>query len=213
MAIADTGASGHYIRPQDPHQTDGTTQKTITVGLPNGDTLQSSTNNCSLHLPQLPQDARNAHIIPGLTHSSLISIGTLCDAGCEATFHKTHVTVKKNNDILMTGPRDPRTGLWKLPMANTTSPIPVVPQCANVLQVNTGIKRMIHYLHAAAFSPVKSTWLAAIKKGYYTSWPGLTTAAVHKHYPQTTATAKGHMDQTRQNIRSTQKSKINNNPR
>jgi hypothetical protein len=58
MAIADIGASGHYIRPHDPHQTDNTTQNTITVGLPNGDTLQSSTNNCTLNLPQLLHDAR-----------------------------------------------------------------------------------------------------------------------------------------------------------
>jgi hypothetical protein len=111
MAIANTGASGHYIRPRDPHQTNGTTQQTITVGLPNGNTVQSSTNNCTLNLPQLPHDVRIAHIIPGLTYSSLISIGTLCDAGCEATFNKTQVIVKKDNYILITGPRDPKTGL------------------------------------------------------------------------------------------------------
>jgi hypothetical protein len=201
MAIADTGASGHYIRPHDPHQSNGTTQNTITVGLPNGDTLQSSTNNCTLNLPQRPHDARAAHIIPGLTHSSLISIETPCDAaGCEATFNKTQVIVKKDDTILITGPRDPRTGLWKFPMANpnqqTNTRLPITLECANVLQVHTGIKRMIKYLHAAAFSPVKSTWLAAITKGYYTSWPGLTTVAVQNHYPQTIATAKGHMDQT-----------------
>jgi hypothetical protein len=67
---------------------------------------------------------------------------------------------------------------------------------------------MIKNLHAAAFSPVKSTWLAAIVKGYYTSWPGLTPSAVQKYYPQTTATAKGHLDQTRQNIRSTKLKKV-----
>jgi hypothetical protein len=77
MAIADTGASGHYIRPQDPHQSNGTKQDSITVGLPNGATLQSSTNNCTLDIPQLPDAARQAHLIPGLTHSSLVSIGTL----------------------------------------------------------------------------------------------------------------------------------------
>jgi hypothetical protein len=57
MAIADTGASGHYIRPQDPHTTNGTKQETITVGLPNGDTLQSSNNKYTSDIPQLPQEA------------------------------------------------------------------------------------------------------------------------------------------------------------
>jgi hypothetical protein len=109
MAIADTGASGHYIRPQDPHKSNGTTQDRITVGLPNGATLQSSPNHCTLDIPQLPNDARKAHLIPGLTHSSLVSIGTLCDAGCKATFDRTTVVITNNDDIVMTGPRDLET--------------------------------------------------------------------------------------------------------
>jgi hypothetical protein len=212
MAIADTGASGHSIRPQDPHETNGTQQDSITVGLPNGATLQSSPNNCTLDIPQLPDAARKAHLIPGLTHSSLVSIGTLCDAGCKATFDRTTVVITNHNDIVMTGPRDPRTGLWKLPMTPTSTNIPEMPttlQCANVLQLQTGIRRMVKYLHAAAFSPVKSTWITAIVKGYYTSWPGLTASAVQKYYPQTMATAKGHLDQSRQNFRSA-KTKTNN---
>jgi hypothetical protein len=85
---------------------------------------------------------------------------------------------------------------------------PTMCQCTPT--TNTGIRRMIKFLHAMAFSPVKSTWIAAIKRGYFTTWPELTTAAVDKHYPQTTATAKGHLDQSRQNTRST-KIKTNDN--
>jgi hypothetical protein len=206
MAIADTGASGHYIRPQDPHMSNGTTQDRITVGLPNGATLQSSPNNCILDTPQLPEDARKAHLILGLTHSSLVSIGTLCDAGCKATFDRNNVVITNNDDVVLTGPRDPRTGLWKLPLTPTPTTIPEIPttlQCANVLQLQTGIRRMVKYLHAAAFSPVKSTWIADVVKGYYTSWPGLTPSALQKYYPQTMATAKGHLDQSRHNLRST----------
>jgi hypothetical protein len=205
MAIADTGARGDYIRPQDPHQSNGTTQDQIIVGLPNGATLQSSLDQCTLDIPQLPNDARKAHIIPGLTHSSLVSIGTLCDAGCKATFDSTTVVITNNDEVVMTGPRDPRTRLWKLPMTPQPTTIPEFPktlQCANVLQLQTGIRRMVKYLHAAAFSPIKATWMAAIVKGYYALWPGLTPSSVQKYYPQTMATAKGHLDQTRQNIRS-----------
>jgi hypothetical protein len=167
MAIADTGASGHYIRPQDPHQTNGTQQDSITVGLPNGATLQSSPNNCTLDILQLPDAAQKAHLILGLTHSSLVSTGTLCDAGCKATFDRTTVVITNHNDIVMTGPGDPRTGLWKLPMTPTSTNIPEIPttlQCANVLQLQTGIRRMVKYLHATAFSPVKSTGLRPSSK-------------------------------------------------
>jgi hypothetical protein len=210
MAIADTGASGHYIRPHDPHTTNGTTQNTITVGLPNGDTLQSNDTECALDIPQLPTDARQAHLLPGLApHSSLgVSIGKLCDAGCEATFGKNKVIVSKDKTTVLTGTSDTRTGLWKFPMRTPEhpkhTPVPTTTfQCASVLQVQTGICHMIKFLHAAAFSPVKSTWITAIKRGYFTTWPGLTTAAVNKQHPQTTATVKGHLDQTRQNLRST----------
>ena len=42
------------------------------------------------------------------------------------------------------------------------------------------------------------------KKGFFTSWPGLTAKAVAKYLPKSIATSKGHLDQMRKNIRSTQ---------
>jgi hypothetical protein len=64
-------------------------------------------------------------------------------------------------------------------------------QCANVLQLQTGIRRMIRYLHATAFIPVKTTWLSAIKRGYFTSWPGLTIAVGQQTLPTITGNRKG----------------------
>jgi hypothetical protein len=68
----------------------------------------------------------------------------------------------------------------------------------------TKIPALVKFLHATAFSPVKSTWLKAIKKGFFQLWPGLTTQAGTKHFPQSEATTKGHMDQTWKNIPTTQ---------
>jgi hypothetical protein len=68
----------------------------------------------------------------------------------------------------------------------------------------TNIPALIKFLHATAFSPVTSTWKQAIKHGFFQSWPGLTTTAVNEHFPKLQATTKGHMDQTRKNVRSTQ---------
>jgi hypothetical protein len=31
---------------------------------------------------------------------------------------------------------------------------------------------LIKFLHATAFSPTKTTWLQAIRKGFFQSWPG-----------------------------------------
>jgi hypothetical protein len=193
--------------------------------------LQSTPAACQLSLPQLPITAREAHILPGLTHSSLISFGKLCDAGCEAKFDNQKVVITKNNINLLRGQRDRCTGLWRIPLTNNeestiTSNRPTM-ECNNATTIppnqmhskpdatighNTvcynayqhhKIPELIQYLHAAAFSPVPSTWIAAIQREYYQSWPGLTAAAVRKHLPKSEATTKGHLDQTRKNLRST----------
>ena len=64
------------------------------------------------------------------------------------------------------------------------------------------IPHLIAYLHAAAGYPVKSTWLAAIKRGAYASWPGLTPRLVARYCPDAHETYHGHMAQPRQHIRS-----------
>jgi hypothetical protein len=49
----------------------------------------------------------------------------------------------------------------------------------------------------------KSTWITAIKNGNFTSWPGLTEHAVEKHLSKSTSTTKDHLNQQRQNARTT----------
>jgi hypothetical protein len=48
----------------------------------------------------------------------------------------------------------------------------------------------------------------AVKGGHLITWPGLTEDAINKHLKLTPATAMGHMNQRRQNIRSTSKAPI-----
>ena len=62
---------------------------------------------------------------------------------------------------------------------------------------------LVVYLHATAGYPVKSTWLTAIKLGYYSSWPGLTYTLAAKYCPDADETHFGHMAQPRQHVRST----------
>jgi hypothetical protein len=47
--------------------------------------------------------------------------------------------------------------------------------------------------------------LQAVKDGHLITWPGLTEDAINKHLKLTPATAMGHINQRRQNIRSTSK--------
>jgi hypothetical protein len=98
------------------------------------------------------------------------------------------------------------TGLWRINLKKTNNHIPE-PLSSNVYELrNTGA--LVHYLHKALFSPTKSAMLQAVKDGHLITWPGLTEEAINKHLKLTPATAMGHMNQRRQNIRSTSKAPI-----
>jgi hypothetical protein len=67
------------------------------------------------------------------------------------------------------------------------------------------ISDTVAHLNAACFSPVKDTWSSAIEAGNFTGWPALSPDSVSKYINKADATVKGHMNQQRQNTRSTQK--------
>jgi hypothetical protein len=75
---------------------------------------------------------------------------------------------------------------------------------------NTGA--LVHYVYKALFSPTKSALLQAIKDGHLITWPGLTEDAISKHLKLSPAMNMGHMNQRRQNIRSTSKTPIADQP-
>jgi hypothetical protein len=74
---------------------------------------------------------------------------------------------------------------------------------ANSVYDLPSIEQAIKWMHAVCGYPVKSTWLRAIKAGNFVGWPMLTERNVSKYYPDTDETLKGHMNQTRKNVRST----------
>jgi hypothetical protein len=100
----------------------------------------------------------------------------------------------------MYGSRDPRSRLWRVDLQQRFETKQV--QC-NHAHDNSNKKDLINYLHAACFSPVKSTWITAIKNVNFTSWPGLTEHAVEKYLSKSTSTTKGHLNQQIQNTRTT----------
>ena len=65
------------------------------------------------------------------------------------------------------------------------------------------MEALIHYFHAAAGYPVRSTWLKSISAGNYYPWPGLTLTNATKYCPSAKATIMGHLVQKIQGIRST----------
>ena len=59
------------------------------------------------------------------------------------------------------------------------------------------------FYHAACFSPTKHTFVEAIKRNAFASFPGLPTDIVNKYLPNTEATIKGHIRQHHKGTKST----------
>jgi hypothetical protein len=202
----ESGCTGHCLLVNAPSLNKVKSRTPLTVRLPNGATMESSHTD-DLDIPELNAAASKAQFSAGMAHHSLISVGHLCDEGYIVTFKQDRVTIcNSESSKLLTGPRDVNTGLWRINLKKTNKHIPD-PIANNVYELrNTGA--LVHYLHKALFSPTKSAMLQAVKDGHMITWPGLTEDSINKHLKLTPATAMGHMNQRRQNIRSTSKAPI-----
>jgi hypothetical protein len=164
-----------------------------------------SSHTTELDIPELNAAASKAHVFPGMAHHSLLSLGQLCDEGYTVTFKQASVTIcdSKKSQIL-------NGSLWRINLKQTNNRIPE-PIASKVYELrNTGA--LVHYLHKALFSPTKSAMLQAVKDGHLITWPGLTEDTINKHLRLAPAKAMGHMTQRLQNIRSTSKAPIAEQP-
>jgi hypothetical protein len=142
-----------------------------------------------------------------MVNHSLLSVGKLCNEGYAVTFRNASVTICNSQELqILKGARDLDTGLWRINLRKENQqPQQAVSDKVSELR-NTGA--LVNYLHKAMFSPKKSAFLQAVKNGHMVTWPGLTEKAINKHLKLTPATTMGHMNQRRQNIRSTSKTPI-----
>jgi hypothetical protein len=170
-----------------------------------------SSHTAELDIPELNAAASKAHVLPGMANHSLLSVGQLCDEGYIVTFKQAAVTIcDSGNSQILSGPQNLNTRLWRIDLKQTNNHTPE-PTENNVYELhNTGT--LVHYLHKALFSPTKSAMLQAVKDGHLITWPGLTEDAINKNLKLTPDTAMGHMNQLRQNIRSTSKATIEKQP-
>jgi hypothetical protein len=104
------------------------------------------------------------------------------------------------------GAQDLDTGLWCISLRKKHQQHPHE-VANNVYELrNTG--ELINYLHKAMLSPTKSAFLQAVKNGHLITWSGLTEQEINQHLKRKPATAMGHRNQRRQNIRSSSKKPI-----
>ena len=117
IAKGDSGASSHYIRPQDERVLNNVQHRTgPEVTQPDGTNLNiTGTGDLPLH-KSLSAQARKGHILPNLTSSSLVALGPLCDDGCTVILTDKTLTAVKNNNIVLRGHRNRSDDLWDIPL-------------------------------------------------------------------------------------------------
>jgi hypothetical protein len=150
-AILDSGCTIIFLSATAPCNNKQEAHVPLSVNMPNGTTIQSS-HTCDLLLTDFPPQSRKTHILPGLVHNSIISVGQLCDSGCDVTFTQEQVTVSRDGKCVMYGSCDPRSRLWRVDLTKKFETKNV--QC-NHAHDNSNKKDLINYLHAVCFSPVK----------------------------------------------------------
>ena len=166
-----------------------------------------STHTCDLDIPHLPNDLKQAHVVPGLGHTSLISARVFCNKGCTVTYTTNDCVITSPNDtVLLKGQRDPTTKLWLVPLTQTKhAPLQqtrwqpptnyahnATDYACNVHTI-THITNRVKYMHQALFCPPIRTLLRAINLGFLQGFPFLTSELVTKHLAPSPATAKGRM--------------------
>ena len=148
--------------------------------------------------------AKTSHIFPHLQSGALISIGKICDDGCTATFTATHLIVEKKGYVVLERTCKGVAGMWYVHLATTPQPSPTpTRQSGNNMIADRTKPDLTQWYHTILFSPVNHNLIQSTKKGYFATWPILTIDLINKPLPPSMATAKGHMHQTRKNIKST----------
>ena len=199
---ADTGTTGNFIAVNDTALLLDVAPVTegLIVELPNGERIVS-THTALLDFPTLPLAARRAHIFPSLT-GSLLSIGLLTDAGLTATYtSQSLVVTDSEGHTVLSGTRSPINRLWMVDMERPCGRAPE--QCASVIRHENDYELVLFY-HAVLGSPATSTFIAAAERGYLDCLPNLSVDKIRKNKPKTVPQSKGHLDQARKNVRSTQ---------
>jgi hypothetical protein len=210
FGLADSGATGHFFTTNAKVINKQIALDPLKVKIPDGNILQSS-HTCELDLPKLPLEARRGHIMPGMKGHSLVSLVQLCMAGCTITISESAMNVWYKGELVLKGQKCNRTGLWLVPITEFQTDLSAEGQATEDVAGNvyhtSSRAEWIQYLHQACFSPTIATWCKAIDNDQFLTFPGLTSAAVRKYLPPSTATVKGHMARPQQGIRSSTRPK------
>ncbi|KAL7486747.1 hypothetical protein ACHAW6_012336 [Cyclotella cf. meneghiniana] len=148
-----------------------------------------------------------------------MSVGKTCNDSNIFISTQDGATVHKEHDVLITCKGEPilvgmhdKHGCYRIPLiqhkgnwqpCSPSEKAGLTLQHAKSVYDLPSTKEAIEWMHAMCGYPGKSTWAKAAQAGNLIGWLLLTAKNIQKYYPDTTETPKGHLNQTRTNVRST----------
>ena len=195
------------------------------------DTIMASIATDQLNAPKLPAIARDTHLFKEI-NIPLLSVNKLCAGDLAVLFHGPNATVFKptqstisiDGEPILFGTLDKSTELYMVDIAGNDPNPSKLPggnitkrtyqqsfHKANSVTVKT-IPKLINFYHMTMGAPPITTWLNAINKGWFTSFPGLASSRFRQYCTNKIETSKGHMKLQRQHTASTKpKANLRNN--
>ena len=170
---ADSGASKSFIKQNDAHiLTNLKKEKGPVVALPDM-SLLTATQQGGLPINGLSDEAKKTYVLPGLHSTSLLSLGQVCDDGCNVILTKDKIEIKKDENIIATGNRSTEDGLWDIVLESKqkvhSKPYHINNKLNVVLNKTVTIRNLICFLHASCFFSSITTFIKAIQNGNFLS--------------------------------------------
>ena len=196
----DSGATAHFMPESYKGEKEQKTPVGITVETATPGTTIQSTATDIINWPTIKPAAKQCHKFPDdkLTEP-LVSVPQLALHGYSTLMTPTKAIVfDEQLKPVITGNFDRNKRAFQVPL-----PTKKPKEQANLAYEITSVPSLIKFHHASAGYPTTTTWKAAIRKGFYLGWPGLTETRVTKYHDKSIPTVKGHQQLVRQNTRST----------
>ena len=169
------------------------------VVLPNGDII-SAIEEGTLTLSTDPVVQVTGYVFEDVDlKQSLLGLSPLTnEADCQITMDKNELVIMKNDKIIARTGKRADDQLWSLEVGRQKESAQ-----ANLSLRLESDAEYVAFAHEAFGSPAVSTFHNAVSKGYLGNYPRLTAQMIAANRPNTVATAKGHLDQTRKGMWST----------
>ena len=204
----DSGATGHFL-PMSYKGDDEQlipTSKSLTVQTATPGATMTSVATDILKWKHLPLPARLCHKFDDSTITEpLISVPQLAINGYSTLMTPYDATIYDGSwNPVLHGDFNRQRRSYTIPLEqHTMTADNHKPQFAMTAHQVRDTPALIQFHHATAGFPTTGTWKAAVNKGFYIGWPGLTTERITKYLPKSPHTTMGHQQLKRQHVQST----------